>query len=66
MKNRVWGKKTPLKKLFCQKIKNFQIFFGHEKCGFGKKPFFYEVSQEESIDLDTEEDFKILNFYLKK
>ena len=36
------------------------------KCRIGKKPFFYEVSQEESIDLDTEEDFKILNFYLKK
>ena len=36
------------------------------KCRVGKKPFFYEVSQEESIDLDTEEDFKILNFYLKK
>ena len=28
------------------------------KCRIGKKPFFYEVSQEESIDLDTEEDFK--------
>ena len=26
----------------------------------GKNPFFYEVSDEESIDLDNEEDFKLL------
>ena len=30
------------------------------KCRIGKKPHFYSVSQKESLDLDTIEDFKIL------
>ena len=36
------------------------------KCRIGKKPFFYEVSDIEAIDLDTENDFKILNKISKK
>ncbi len=32
----------------------------------GKNPFFYEVSNEESIDLDNEEDFKLLEYYVSK
>ena len=31
------------------------------KCRIGKKPYFYNINQKESFDLDTEEDFKILN-----
>ena len=34
------------------------------KCRIGNKPFFYEVSKKESLDLDTKEDFKILKTYL--
>ena len=29
-----------------------------------KKPYFFEVSKKESLDLDTKEDFKILKTYL--
>ena len=36
------------------------------KCRIGKKPFFYEVSKKESLDLDTEDDFKILKTYLNR
>jgi len=32
----------------------------------GNNPFFYEVSNEESIDLDNEEDFKLLEYYVSK
>ena len=35
------------------------------KCRIGKRPYFYEVLQRESVDLDTDEDFQTLNFYLK-
>lgn len=35
------------------------------KCRIGKKPFFYKVSNEEIIDLDTNQDFKYLKFILK-
>ncbi len=31
------------------------------KCRIGKKPYFYNVNHKESLDLDTEDDFKILN-----
>jgi len=34
------------------------------KCRIGKKPYFFEVSKKESLDLDTKEDFKILKTYL--
>ncbi len=36
------------------------------KCRIGNKPFFYNVNEKESIDLDTKQDFKILKLYLKK
>jgi len=36
------------------------------KCRIGKKPFLYEVDHNESIDLDTEEDFFFLKYLLKK
>ena len=36
------------------------------KCRIGKKPFFYETPRDESVDLDTEEDFKTLQFFLSK
>ena len=31
----------------------------------GDKPYFYEVSDAEAIDLDNEIDFEYLNFYVK-
>lgn len=36
------------------------------RCRIGKKPFFYEVSNTEAIDLDSYEDFKILKSYGRK
>ncbi len=36
------------------------------KCRIGKKPFFYEVSDEESIDLDNKKDFEFLKHILSK
>jgi CMP-N-acetylneuraminic acid synthetase len=36
------------------------------KCRIGKKPYFYKISENESVDLDTDLDFKILETYLKK
>ena len=36
------------------------------KCRIGKKPFFFEVSDEECIDLDNNKDFKYFEFILKK
>ena len=35
------------------------------KCRIGKKPYFFEVSNQEALDLDTNEDFEILKFYAK-
>jgi len=32
----------------------------------GDNPYFFEVSAEESMDLDTEEDFDLLQYYIKK
>ena len=34
------------------------------KSRIGKKPFFYEVSDDENIDLDNEKDFRFLEFVL--
>ena len=36
------------------------------KCRIGKKPYFFEVSNSESLDLDNYEDFKVLKSYVKK
>ena len=36
------------------------------KCRIGKKPYFFEVSNTESLDLDNYEDFKVLKSYVKK
>ena len=36
------------------------------KCRIGEKPHFFEVSDEESIDLDNKKDFEYLKFILKK
>ena len=36
------------------------------KCRIGKKPYFFEVSNSEFLDLDNYEDFKILKSYAKK
>ena len=36
------------------------------KSRIGKKPFFFEVSDEEAIDLDNEKDFQYLDYYVKK
>ena len=36
------------------------------KCRIGKKPYFYFVNKNESIDLDTEEDFEYLKYYVKE
>lgn len=36
------------------------------KSRVGAKPYFFEVSDEESIDLDNEKDFKYLDYFVKK
>lgn len=36
------------------------------KCRIGKKPFFYKINDTESIDIDTEQEFKILNDFFKR
>ena len=36
------------------------------KCRIGYNPYFYNVSQEESLDLDNKKDFEYLKFLLKK
>lgn len=36
------------------------------KCRIGKKPFFFEVTSKESLDLDNKEDFEYLKFITKK
>ena len=35
------------------------------KCRIGKKPFFFNINRKEALDLDTKEDFKILESYIK-
>ena len=35
------------------------------RCRIGLNPFFYETTDEESIDLDNKKDFDYLNFLLK-
>ena len=45
-------------------IKKKALF--QKKCRIGKKPIFFEIDKKESIDLDEEEDFKYLNYILKK
>ena len=35
-----------------------------KKCRIGYKPFFYYVDKNESVDLDTKQDFKNLKNYL--
>lgn len=36
------------------------------KSRIGKKPYFYEVADEEAIDLDNLKDFEYLEYYVKK
>lgn len=36
-----------------------------QKSRIGKKPFFYEVSNEESLDIDNKEDIKSLKYHVK-
>ena len=36
------------------------------KCRIGYKPYFFEVDDEEALDLDNYKDFKFLEFYVKK
>lgn len=36
------------------------------KCRIGYKPYFFEVDGEEALDLDNYQDFKFLEFYVKK
>ena len=36
------------------------------KCRIGKKPYMYQVCDEEIIDLDNKKDFEYLKFYVKK
>ena len=35
------------------------------KSRIGKNPYFFEVTDEESVDLDNEFDFKLLEIYVK-
>ena len=37
-----------------------------KKARIGNKPYFYEVSDEEAIDLDNLKDFEYLEYYVKK
>ena len=36
-----------------------------QRCRIGKKPFFYKVSEEESLDIDNSEDIKSLKYHVK-
>ena len=36
------------------------------KCRVGRKPYFYEVDDDESLDLDNAKDFEYLNYVFKK
>ena len=36
------------------------------KCRIGYKPFFYDVSEKEAVDLDNEIDYLYLKSFLKK
>ena len=36
------------------------------KCRIGKRPYMYQVDEEEIIDLDNKKDFEYLKFYVKK
>ena len=36
------------------------------KCRIGKTPYFYEVSDEEIVDIDNNKDLKYLKYLLKK
>ena len=36
------------------------------RCRIGKKPYFFEVSDEEALDLDNEKDFEYLEYYVRK
>ena len=38
----------------------------NKKVRIGNKPYFYEVSDEEAIDLDNLKDFEYLEYYVKK
>ena len=38
----------------------------NKKARIGNKPYFYEVSDEEAIDLDNLKDFEYLEYYVKK
>ena len=44
-------------------ISRSALFEGNSR--IGENPYFYEVSDEESIDLDNEKDFDYLNYYVK-
>ena len=37
-----------------------------KKCRIGVRPFFYQISENESLDLDTEDDFRYLEYYVKR
>ena len=37
-----------------------------KKCRIGSRPYFFEVDDEEAIDLDNEKDFKYLEYYVRK
>ena len=36
-----------------------------QRCRIGKKPFFYKVIEEESLDIDNSEDIKSLKYHVK-
>ena len=37
-----------------------------KKCRIGAKPFFYLINENEALDLDTEDDFQYLEYYVKR
>jgi len=40
-------------------------FLKKHKCRIGKKPYFYEVSDEEALDIDNLKDLKFLKYHVK-
>ena len=36
------------------------------KCRIGKRPYFFEVPDRESLDLDNKKDFEYLKYFVKK
>ena len=56
----------PYVKAVINDIVNDSNILKKKKCRIGVRPFFYQISENESLDLDTEDDFRYLEYYVKR